>query len=111
MKFDYCAENRQDWLSLPMRGAWIEIIELEGGEPLLQSLPMRGAWIEIASASSATNSAKSLPMRGAWIEIRKYAKSGRWGVSLPMRGAWIEILFRRWHDYKVLVAPHAGSVD
>ena len=78
-------------LSLPMRGAWIEIrltpAEIEQvcrspcGERGLKlqmvvilllarlSLPMRGAWIEIDTAENIARAAKSLPMRGAWIEI------------------------------------------
>ena len=33
------------------------------------SLPMRGAWIEILSSCFFISSNLSLPMRGAWIEI------------------------------------------
>ena len=33
------------------------------------SLPMRGAWIEIVSNHVVLSSDRSLPMRGAWIEI------------------------------------------
>ena len=36
------------------------------------SLPVRGAWIEISRRSSSTESkVRSLPVRGAWIEIVK----------------------------------------
>ena len=35
------------------------------------SLPMRGAWIEIALAAKSYGELSSLPMRGAWIEIGK----------------------------------------
>ena len=35
-----------------------------------QSLPLRGAWIEIVLAGTAAFPAGSLPVRGAWIEIR-----------------------------------------
>ena len=34
-------------MSLPPRGAWIEIIELSKLIAALKSLPPRGAWIEI----------------------------------------------------------------
>ena len=34
-------------MSLPTRGAWIEIIEMETLEGMEWSLPTRGAWIEI----------------------------------------------------------------
>ena len=80
-------------LSLPVRGAWIEIQRIRPFERGNTSLPVRGAWIEIQSAtmgnnqhgsrspcgerglkslvlSLSTQSVKSLPVRGAWIEIR-----------------------------------------
>ena len=38
----------------------------------LGSLPMRGAWIEIVSELNTRSEAKSLPMRGAWIEIFEF---------------------------------------
>ena len=34
-------------MSLPARGAWIEIIPGAGGHAYKASLPARGAWIEI----------------------------------------------------------------
>ena len=40
------------------------------------SLPMRGAWIEILLAPWKIISALSLPMRGAWIEIVTGEKPG-----------------------------------
>ena len=33
------------------------------------SLPVRGAWIEIEVAAYFNQMAESLPVRGAWIEI------------------------------------------
>ena len=79
-------------MSLPSRGAWIEIKSVciigllvasrsphgERGLKLCRkgvtllvvlSLPSRGAWIEIFIPSYATSKALSLPSRGAWIEI------------------------------------------
>ena len=56
-------------LSLPMRGAWIEIYMQESINEMLKSLPMRGAWIEILYARYLWLEFWSLPMRGAWIEI------------------------------------------
>ena len=39
-------------MSLPSRGAWIEIIPLAAAAPvLITSLPSRGAWIEILCCS------------------------------------------------------------
>ena len=57
-------------LSLPSRGAWIEIPgPLSMCPPASRSLPSRGAWIEITLGRSGLLKLKSLPSRGAWIEI------------------------------------------
>ena len=37
----------------------------------LASLPMRGEWIEIVNMQIAVIFVKSLPMRGEWIEINE----------------------------------------
>ena len=94
-------------MSLPVRGAWIEMIRLVLLQLPLSSLPVRGAWIEIALQRSA-----SLPSRGAWIEIG-YARTGRrpGGESLPVRGAWIEIGILCNFTPVCGVAPRKGSVD
>ena len=80
-------------LSLPSRGAWIEIwwpaTPADGG---LGSLPSRGAWIEISQHSQTSPGSMSLPSRGAWIEIVSFLVSFSVQLSLPSRGAWIEIL-------------------
>ena len=39
------------------------------------SLPVRGAWIEILSAARAKSAIVSLPVRGAWIEISLYQEA------------------------------------
>ena len=85
------ALNVKFW-SLPVRGAWIEMIKHRivrfvavrrspCGERGLKyqwgavrrtrgvSLPVRGAWIEIIISERTARRAKSLPVRGAWIEI------------------------------------------
>ena len=36
--------------SLPVRGAWIEIVEAAALEPFFLSLPVRGAWIEMVNS-------------------------------------------------------------
>ena len=56
--------------SLPVRGAWIEILP----QPILArrprpSLPVRGAWIEMSPHPSNRGRVQSLPVRGAWIEM------------------------------------------
>ena len=76
------------------------------------SLPVRGAWIEILSAAALSAAAlSSLPVRGAWIEI-DYTYGETWRCwSLPVRGAWIEIVAAIYASDSVTVAPRAGSVD
>ena len=64
-------------LSLPMRGAWIEMREALAGLIRIASLPMRGAWIEIQLPAGVGRERKSLPMRGAWIEIQIFAMKDR----------------------------------
>ena len=76
------------------------------------SLPVRGAWIEIISAMMLHDKDdKSLPVRGAWIEITSNSASISGVVSLPVRGAWIEITHTYYLDKIYTVAPCEGSVD
>ena len=56
-------------LSLPVRGAWIEIIIIFYRIIFCRSLPVRGAWIEILPIACVASYSPSLPVRGAWIEI------------------------------------------
>ena len=56
------------------------------------SLPLRGAWIEITCFVSTFKVISSLPLRGAWIEMmNNFANWNESSTSLPLRGAWIEI--------------------
>ena len=56
--------------SLPVRGAWIEMLQSNIKSIRKESLPVRGAWIEIVlEIASPTRTIGSLPVRGAWIEI------------------------------------------
>ena len=77
------------------------------------SLPVRGAWIEIKSDKRELIEAlSSLPVRGAWIEILVGVNSAPLAVpSLPVRGAWIEMGERLSTEILHGVAPRAGSVD
>ena len=59
---------------------------------MVLSLPVRGAWIEIETKRIICGKTqKSLPVRGAWIEMISVAGSGNVEKSLPVRGAWIKI--------------------
>ena len=57
----------------------------------LRSLPVRGAWIEMMPNVCDFTFALSLPVRGAWIEMDWSGFTRSREMSLPVRGAWIEI--------------------
>ena len=78
-------------MSLPPRGAWIEISKKRQIMSIVRSLPPRGAWIEIPIKCAIARPLPSLPPRGAWIEIIKPCESVGALASLPPRGAWIEM--------------------
>ena len=75
------------------------------------SLPVRGAWIEIIPGRDVVWIRPSLPVRGAWIEIDEGNPAVEISTSLPVRGAWIEIGNIIFNDLKDIVAPRKGSVD
>ena len=53
-------------MSLPMRGAWIEIyLYLECTKAGTTSLPMRGAWIEIYGLADSTFALNVAPHAGS----------------------------------------------
>ena len=61
------------------------------GVALAMSLPVRGAWVEILIQRMACCCVESLPVRGRGL---KSADAGHHGIrrrSLPVRGAWVEI--------------------
>ena len=52
------------------------------------SLPVRGAWIEIITSSANSNAdALSLPVRGAWIEILTYPVPKYADIVAPCEGS------------------------
>ena len=53
-------------MSLPVRGAWIEIVLLLRMNPARNgSLPVRGAWIEITSIRSPPSPSRVAPRAGS----------------------------------------------
>ena len=102
--------------SLPVRGAWIEmlsVVVLMLGRMCRSPCGERGlkyaqrhqahpsAWRRSPCGERGLKSPplcyrfsrrKSLPVRGAWIEIGKAARLAHQPSSLPVRGAWIEIV-------------------
>ena len=75
------------------------------------SLPVRGAWIEIDYPTDKASINSSLPVRGAWIEINSTIGLCTLLTSLPVRGAWIEMGGLSPPPADPAVAPRAGSVD
>ena len=79
-------------MSLPVRGAWIEIpaelykLTLSRGRS-----PCGERGLKCVDAWAVSETVESLPVRGAWIEIHTGANGDISGASLPVRGAWIEI--------------------
>ena len=51
------------------------------------SLPVRGAWIEITRRSYKGYTAESLPVRGAWIEIIISERTARRANVAPRAGS------------------------
>ena len=74
------------------------------------SLPVRGAWVEIFRADDTYNIPTSLPVRGAWVEMPLAFGGVTRCLSLPVRGAWVEINLKMHRRQKWVVAPRAGSV-
>ena len=58
------------------------------------SLPVRGAWVEIFFSCAIFFNSKSLPVRGAWVEISKPPDVFGGFESLPVRGAWVEMVVK-----------------
>ena len=74
------------------------------------SLPVRGAWVEISPLRWGLRDEASLPVRGAWVEIIRHGCRAVTIWSLPVRGAWVEISILPIRVDLSLVAPRAGSV-
>ena len=75
-------------MSLPVRGAWVEI-------PMPNSLNCGERGLKWELASAVGHLIGSLPVRGAWVEIAPRRPEAVLGRSLPVRGAWVEILLEK----------------
>ena len=76
------------------------------------SLPTRGAWIEIPDVQLAKKEQASLPTRGAWIEITKFYREQRDIMGRSPHGErGLKYHPRRREEPEMAVAPHTGSVD
>ena len=57
------------------------------GSYIYMSLPVRGAWIEIGCQSLRFVNATSLPVRGAWIEIGRSVTDANSASVAPRKGS------------------------
>ena len=66
MKYRSHSSSIQRQLSLPVRGAWVEMyIGLNDKDEKRQSLPVRGAWVEIMRPSSSHSGFSVAPRAGS----------------------------------------------
>ena len=80
-------------MSLPIRGAWIEISRTtNGGRQRHRRSPSGERGLKLHPIVYLLVVVLSLPIRGAWIEIKRSSNNTSISTSLPIRGAWIEIL-------------------
>ena len=56
-------------------------------EQKVESLPVRGAWVEMLAYSGTIGSAWSLPVRGAWVEMPENLKALGDVVVAPRAGS------------------------
>ena len=79
---------------------------------LRQSLPVRGAWIEIIfRLRSDTQTYSRSPCGERGLKWTNAIKRLNYTKSLPVRGAWIEMPCNCGTSAICRVAPRAGSVD
>ncbi len=96
-----------------MRGAWIEIPSVTASTKLPSvSLPVRGAWIEMLIWTCSSLLPRSLPVRGAWIEMSSlaYFFAPHVGRS-PCGERGLKCACAIAGGVACAVAPRAGSVD
>ena len=98
--------------SLPVRGAWVEMVGIPADdESDAVSLPVRGAWVEIIFVllSAETQPGRS-PCGERGLKCGDTKMMLTICVSLPVRGAWVEMLAATLGKCNPFVAPRAGSV-
>ena len=111
--YDSDRQNCYFALSLPVRGAWIEMIkEHENSRAVSSRSPCGERGLKSAIGETVVITKQSLPVRGAWIEMsrakrklcprRRRSPCGERGLKSSSSAA-----FRQ----STPVAPRAGSVD
>ncbi len=76
------------FLSLPVRGAWVEILQ---GKTQLQVAegrsPCGERGLKFGLQLAASQAAQSLPVRGAWVEILPIAEMSAIAAVAPRAGS------------------------
>ena len=75
------------------------------------SLPARGAWIEIKMMRTVWLASSRSPRGERGLKSREEEEGTVMVWTLPARGAWIEMMWRTARRTAVKVAPREGSVD
>ena len=79
-------------MSLPVRGAWIEIpSSMKNPDDKYCRSPCGERGLKSLDTLVGRDENASLPVRGAWIEMEQMGHMLGLIVSLPVRGAWIEM--------------------
>ena len=79
-------------MSLPVRGAWVEMVVTASFGASSESLPVRGAWVEICPSQMDENTGfcrSPCGERGLKYQPARHKVIAF--LSLPVRGAWVEI--------------------
>ena len=97
--------------SLPVRGAWIEIVRLDadGNELCRSPCGERGLKFCVYYKRTPPKGRSLCGERGLKSRVCKLLLAA--AMSLPVRGAWIEISATKKPQKSSKVAPRAGSVD
>ena len=83
----HCAANRADCQRRsPCGGRGLKCFSRIQGVALAMSLPVRGAWVEILIQRMACCCVESLPVRGAWVEISRCRSSRHTATVAPRAG-------------------------
>ena len=86
----------------------LDFLRIAGG----LSLPVRGAWVEIGDGDVERRGAvRRSPCGERGLKSRRQRWKGQNYKSLPVRGAWVEMLSLQTDNFtRNIVAPRAGSV-
>ena len=100
------------YLSLPVRGAWIEMLSSMVCVVVTPSLPVRGAWIEIISRKVLWlyNIGRS-PCGERGLKLESLYKSYSPECRSPCGERGLKFQGTRIITSRITVAPRAGSVD